>query len=858
VPPKDDNDNVPAERTEVVSYDEARRRAQASAPRQLGRYRLDGMIAQGGMAEIWLATVEGPGRFEKKVVVKRIRPSLAKQAQTQAGKHIEMFVREAHLLARLEHKNIVQVIELGIERASRPGEPDEHYIVMERLEGLTLRDVALRTWQAGRPLPIELVVRFVADACLGLAHAHGLKDDRGQPANLVHRDISPDNLFITRAGVTKLLDFGIAKREDLATLTTTGELKGKVPYMAPEQLTGARLDARTDLFAIGVVLYWLLCGRRPFDGPSDVFTMKAILDDPPRPVRALNPAVPPLLADVVMACLEKDPARRIGSAAALHDTLSVLSYGLSGPPPDPVAFVAAAEALPAVTYELSPDVAATCAQRWPGSLPAAPSTSAPPSLADAQDASKANTMQVPMDGVRLQAVRVAPIEARRGAAKPLASEVDFDDAPTLPPGSLIESTAEGPAASSGESAVTARPAAPAAQPRESTRAAEARLAEEPTVVRRAPPPPQAPLPLPLPLPPPARGGSPVEPGPARPADADIDLNDTVELSANDPRLGLPAAAPPLAFAQPPTLPALPLPAPPSSAPPSSAPPSSAPPSSAPPSSAPPSSAPPSTSAEAFPSAATLIAAAQSNAPRDADDAPPAPAGTHRSWQVALVIVLGVVVALAIVLAGFAVWQSSTTARAPTSVSFSPGVVVDAGAAAVTVGVDAGAGAGAGSAGAAVVVDAGDEAAAVVVDAGAAAVVVDAGDDAAAIVADAGAAAAADIAPAGDDVAAVVVDGGEQAAVVVAEPSDPAAAAVTAGRPAPVDPRSAGAVLVRARPGTRVVIDDRSVGKTPLRAQTLAAGRHKIELAFGRRRMTHDVDVVAGRVVVVRGDRGGPR
>jgi len=355
------------DRTEVVPYDSRR-----LTPKKLGRYTLERIIAQGGMAEIWLATADGPSGFQKKVVVKRVRPSLIKLAMKQqsaqgssANRTVEMFVREARLLARLEHANIVQVFELGVQPPKKEGELGEHFIVMEYLEGLTLKDLALRSWEARRPLPVETVVRAIADVCLGLDHAHRLKDERGQPANLVHRDISPDNLFCTLNGATKLLDFGIAKREDWAGLTQVGELKGKVPYMAPEQLKGARLDARTDLFAIGVVLFWLLSGRRPFDGPSDIFTMKAIIEDPPPSLRTLNPNVPAMLEDVVLSCLQKDPDQRISSAAALHDALSMLLLSVHGQQMTSVSdLVSAAMPLAMPSYEIVPAVAAVPSTLW--------------------------------------------------------------------------------------------------------------------------------------------------------------------------------------------------------------------------------------------------------------------------------------------------------------------------------------------------------------------------------------------------------------------------------------------------------------------------------------------------------------
>jgi eukaryotic-like serine/threonine-protein kinase len=379
-----DDDNGIGDRTEVVPYDQATRRPGQAAAKKLGRYTLDRIIAQGGMAEIWLAAADGPSGFSKKVVVKRIRPALIKAALRQqekdgggANRTVEMFVREARLLARLEHRNIVQVFELGVQPSKREGEPGEHFIVMEYLEGLTLKDLALRAWEQKQPLPIETIVRVVADACLGLDHAHRMKDDRGQPANLVHRDISPDNIFVCDNGTAKLLDFGIAKREDQANLTMAGELKGKVPYMSPEQLKGLRVDGRTDLFAIGVVLYWLLGGRRPFDGPSDIFTMKAILDDPPPPLRTLNPHVPAMLEEIVLSCLHKEPSARISSAAALHDALSMWLLSTPGAVVSVEEVVASLRDCPTPGFEVVPAVAAVPSSRWrpPGaSSPALPAT----------------------------------------------------------------------------------------------------------------------------------------------------------------------------------------------------------------------------------------------------------------------------------------------------------------------------------------------------------------------------------------------------------------------------------------------------------------------------------------------------
>jgi serine/threonine protein kinase len=425
----DDDGRGIGDSTEVVPYDQAIRRPGGASPKRLGRYTLERIIAQGGMAEIWLASVGGPSGFQKKVVVKRIRPGLVKlalkqqqQEGTEHNRTVEMFVREARLLARLEHANIVQVFELGVQPPKREGEIGEHFIVMEYLEGLTLKDLALRAWENKQPLPVEAVVRIIADVCLGLEHAHRLKDERGQPANLVHRDISPDNIFVTSAGTTKLLDFGIAKREDWSNLTMAGELKGKVPYMSPEQLKGMRVDGRTDLFALGVVMYWLLAGRRPFDGPSDIFTMKAILDDPPPSLRERNPNVPQMLEDVVMSCLQKEPDQRISSAAALHDALSMLLLSVQGKQTPVSQLVSSTLDVSTPTYEVVPDVAAMPSAVW-ARAPARASVASPvPTGADfGATGVRTAEMEAP---AHLAPIAVAPPRTR-------AVVVDTDDAATL-------------------------------------------------------------------------------------------------------------------------------------------------------------------------------------------------------------------------------------------------------------------------------------------------------------------------------------------------------------------------------------------------------------------------------------------
>ena len=274
-----------------------------SLPARLGRYTLIERIGVGGMAEVFVALQDGPAGFQKQVVVKRILPHLA-----QDPRFVEMFQREARLAASLHHTNIVEVFELD-------NDGDAHFIAMERVEGLTAHRLARRAWQADVSIPLEVVCGIAADAALGLQHAH----ERG----LVHRDISPENLMINTEGVTKVLDFGIARSTaTTATLTKTGELKGKLPFMAPEQIRGDDVDARADLYALGVTMYWLLTGQRPITAKSEVMLLHAALTVVPQPASTLNPKVQPGVDALVQALLEKRPEDRPASGREVYDALA--------------------------------------------------------------------------------------------------------------------------------------------------------------------------------------------------------------------------------------------------------------------------------------------------------------------------------------------------------------------------------------------------------------------------------------------------------------------------------------------------------------------------------------------------------
>jgi eukaryotic-like serine/threonine-protein kinase len=277
---------------------------------QMGRYRLIRRLAAGGMAEVFLSKVAGPRGFEKVVVVKRILPHLAEDPQ-----FVDMFLTEAKLAALLEHPNLVHIFDFGVEEGA-------YFLAMEYVDGPNLRTLSKRTLQEAGPLPLELCARIVSLACEGLAYAHELVDTRtGKPLGLLHRDISTDNILVSRAGAVKVVDFGIAKAASVGQRTQSGVLKGKVAYMAPEYLLGEPVDARSDLYALGVVLYELVAGRKPFEAESDGRLMRAILHEPLVDIRELRPEVPEALAGIVNKALAREPQERYPSCRALQAEL---------------------------------------------------------------------------------------------------------------------------------------------------------------------------------------------------------------------------------------------------------------------------------------------------------------------------------------------------------------------------------------------------------------------------------------------------------------------------------------------------------------------------------------------------------
>jgi len=275
-------------------------------PAQIGRYQVVGHLATGGMAEILLGKVHGPSGFERPVVIKRILPNLVKQQS-----FVDMFLDEAKVVARIQHPNVVHVHELGREEG-------ELYLVMEYLEGETVLNLLRRSKRVGKPLHPALAGHIVAKAAAGLHAAHDLKDESGELVRLVHRDVSPHNIFVTYTGDVKVLDFGIAKHDERSTNTEAGQLKGKFPYMSPEQCLGKDVDRRSDIFSLGIVLFELLTGKRLFARDTSLMTMQAIVNGEASSPRRYNPECPESLAQVCMKALKTDPAHRYQTAADMR------------------------------------------------------------------------------------------------------------------------------------------------------------------------------------------------------------------------------------------------------------------------------------------------------------------------------------------------------------------------------------------------------------------------------------------------------------------------------------------------------------------------------------------------------------
>jgi hypothetical protein len=275
-------------------------------PEPFGKYWLVDRIATGGMAEIFKAVSFSHGGFSNLVVIKRILPHLGEEAT-----FVDLFIAEAKVTVALQHPNIVRVFDFGRE--------DPHFFIsMEHVDGRDLRRALVQAARSGRRLPTRLAVYIALQACKGLHHAHTRTTPEGKPLAVVHRDISPSNLLLSYDGQVKVADFGVAR--NLAA-DEEGGLKGKYQYMAPEQARGEAVDARTDLFALGIVLYELVTGARAFKGADDTETLRKVVAVELAPVLSAAPGLSPRVAAVIDTLLQRDPADRYGSGREAEEAL---------------------------------------------------------------------------------------------------------------------------------------------------------------------------------------------------------------------------------------------------------------------------------------------------------------------------------------------------------------------------------------------------------------------------------------------------------------------------------------------------------------------------------------------------------
>ncbi|WP_437980648.1 serine/threonine protein kinase [Sorangium sp. So ce117] len=283
------------------------------------RYRVIKRLASGGMAEVFVAESAGIEGFKKQVAIKRVLPQLSKKEQ-----FIAMFLDEARLSAHLSHSNVVSVFDIGVGDGT-------YFIVMEYVDGADLRALLDHQKKVGRPMAVEVAAFMAAKMCQGLAYAHDLATGDGKPLQIVHRDITPANVLITRYGEVKIVDFGLAKASSQLAESDAGIIKGKFGYLAPETVLEQGVDQRVDIFALGIILWEMLAGRRLFLGDSDYITVRLVRDAVIPSLQQINSDVPRELEQIIRRALARDPAARYLSARELGRDLTRFLYRYGRP-----------------------------------------------------------------------------------------------------------------------------------------------------------------------------------------------------------------------------------------------------------------------------------------------------------------------------------------------------------------------------------------------------------------------------------------------------------------------------------------------------------------------------------------------
>src|SRR6185503_8390336 len=279
------------------------------------RYRITERVAAGGMAEVFRGIAESLHGFKKNIAIKRILPAL-----TQNKKFVAMFLDEARLSLSLQHANIVQVFDIGHSE-------DTYFIVMEYVDGVDLKGLIEWRRRLGKRLPTAVSLYLINEICKGLAYAHELVNpETGRAVGIVHRDISPPNVLISKQGEVKVVDFGLAKASSQIETTDPGVVKGKMSYLSPEAARGEEVDSRADIFAVGILLYEMLTGKRLFYGETDYQTVELVRNARIPPIRAQNPEVAEELEDIARKALAKNKEDRFQTAFDLQDALAHYSY----------------------------------------------------------------------------------------------------------------------------------------------------------------------------------------------------------------------------------------------------------------------------------------------------------------------------------------------------------------------------------------------------------------------------------------------------------------------------------------------------------------------------------------------------
>lgn len=333
-----------------------------------GRYELLDTIASGGMATVHLGRAVGAGGFERLVAIKTMHPHLSNEPE-----FVSMFLDEARLAARIRHPNVVGTIDIQQDELGL-------LLVMEYIEGPSMGQVVKALGKQKKTLPLDIAVRIMLDVLAGLHAAHELCGPAGEPLNVVHRDVSPQNILVGVDGIARIMDFGVARAEARIATTRGGDAKGKVSYMAPEQARMADLDRRADVFAAGIVFWEFLTGRRLFRGDNDLAIMNQLFNSDYKRPRDVVESVPQELSDVVMRALARERDERFPTTAAFADAVDSAARAAG-------VVVATPRAVGAFVRELQIHKAPTDLPSGLRSLPAAPSIQSSPNVAAASTSS---------------------------------------------------------------------------------------------------------------------------------------------------------------------------------------------------------------------------------------------------------------------------------------------------------------------------------------------------------------------------------------------------------------------------------------------------------------------------------------